>query len=722
MTTANDSSDFTTKGGVRIRRNTEPEVYDGARMLLVDSLDTRRGVLLSSDFEYPGRYTRWDMGFIDPPVEVSAIGRAARVRALNERGRILVDALAARLPDLPFLESHAATEDGFTAQIMDSTERFPEEQRSKQPSIFSLVREILDFFRAPEEEAFFGLYGSFGYNIAFQFEPLDRKQNLDGDQRDLLLYLPDRLLLVDHQRGEALWHNYEFDVGGQSTDGMARTGPIEDFKFAEPGPTQRDHAPGEYGQTVAKAKEYFKAGDLFETVPGVNTWQPVEEPPSVIFRRLMQVNPAPYGFFMNIGEQEYLVGASPEMFVRVEGRQVETCPISGTIRRGTDPIHDASQILTLLNSKKDESELTMCTDVDRNDKSRICEPGSVKVIGRRQIEMYSRLIHTVDHVVGTLRAEFDALDAFLSHAWAVTVTGAPKKWAMQFIEDHERSPRRWYGGAVGAAFANGNMNTGLTLRTIQFKDGIASVRAGATLLYDSDPAEEEDEIHVKASAFLDAISKPTPAGHNAQTPMQVETGAGKRILLVDHEDSFVHTLANYFRQTGAVVETMRFGFDLKVLDERTPDLVVFSPGPGEPSDFGMRETIAACLERELPVFGVCLGLQGIAEYFGAELKILDYPMHGKPSEVDVAASPMFTDLPERFTTARYHSIYIEADEAPEGIEVLGRTEDGVAMAIAHHSLPVWAVQFHPESILTLENDHGLQVIRNVVGMAVAAKG
>ncbi len=716
-----DINEFTTGGGIKIRRETEPEIYEGARMLLVDSLDSHRGVLLSSDFEYPGRYTRWDMGFIDPPVEISAIGRVARVRALSDRGRILVNALAKRLPDLHFLDSYDQSDDEFTAQIAESAERFPEEERSKQPSIFSLVREILDFLKAPEEEAFFGLYGSFGYNLAFQFEPLDRKQNLDADQRDLLLYLPDRLLLVDHQRGEALWYHYEFEIDGESTAGIARSGPVEAFKFAEPAPIQRDHAPGDYGETVSKAKEYFKAGDLFETVPGVNTWQPVEELPSVIFRRLMQVNPAPYGFFMNIGEQEYLVGASPEMFVRVEGRQVETCPISGTIRRGIDPIHDASQILRLLNSKKDESELTMCTDVDRNDKSRICEPGSVKVIGRRQIEMYSRLIHTVDHVIGTLRSEFDALDAFLSHAWAVTVTGAPKKWAMQFIEDHERSPRRWYGGAVGAAFANGNMNTGLTLRTIQFKDGIASVRAGATLLYDSDPNEEEDEIHVKASAFLDAISKPSPAGVNAQTPMQEQTGAGKRILLIDHEDSFVHTLANYFRQTGAVVETMRFGFDLAQLGGIAPDLVVFSPGPGKPSDFGMKETIGACLERNLPIFGVCLGLQGIAEYFGADLRVLDYPMHGKPSTVTVEESPMFMNLPKNFTTARYHSIYIAVDQAPTGIQVLGKTEDGVAMAIGHESLPVWAVQFHPESILTLENDHGLQVIRNVVGMAVAAE-
>jgi len=126
---------------------------------------------------------------------------------------------------------------------------------------------------------------------------------------------------------------------------------------------------------------------------------------------MRHINPSPYGFFINLGEGEYLVGASPEMYVRVNGKRVEPCPISGTIARGADAIEDATNIQTLLDSKKEESELTMCTDVDRNDKSRICEVGSVKVIGRRQIEMYSRLIHTVDHVEGTLRDGFDAVDA-----------------------------------------------------------------------------------------------------------------------------------------------------------------------------------------------------------------------------------------------------------------------------------------------------------------------
>ena len=718
MSVPRETDSFATSGGVLVRCAAAPEAYENARMILVDRLDRRRGVLLSSDFEYPGRYTRWDMGFVDPPLQLVAAGRSARVTALSGRGRILADALAKRLPEWEFVERCAVDEDGFDVGIREPAGRFPEEERSRQPSVFSLVRAILDFAGAPDRERFLGLYGAFGYNLAFQFEPLERGSNREDGSRDLVLYLPDRLLVVDHQRGEATWRSYEFEVDGRTTAGIARGGPDEPFRFAPACEGGSDHAPGDYAATVGAAKERFRAGDLFETVPGVDTWRPVAEPPSAVFRRLMRANPAPYGFFMNLGEQEYLVGASPEMFVRVEGRRVETCPISGTIRRGGDPIADAHRIRTLLNSEKDESELTMCTDVDRNDKSRICEPGSVKVIGRRQIEMYSRLIHTVDHVEGTLREGFDALDAFLSHTWAVTVTGAPKKWAMQFIEDHERSPRRWYGGAVGAAFANGNMNTGLTLRTIQFRGGIASVRAGATLLFDSDPAEEEDEIRVKASAFLDAIAGDAPSA--APEDGNGAAGRGLDVLLVDHDDSFVHTLANYFRQTGARVVTLRSGFGMGVLDERRPGLVVLSPGPGEPRDFRVAETVAACVARGIPLFGVCLGLQGVAEHFGAKLRILETPVHGKPSEIETADVPLFRGLPRCYSVGRYHSIYVARDEAPEALEVTAWTRDGVAMALQHRTLPVWAVQFHPESILGLEAGRGLALIRNAAALAAAA--
>jgi anthranilate synthase len=359
----------------------------------------------------------------------------------------------------------------------------------------------------------------------------------------------------------------------------------------------------------------------------------------------------------------------------------------------------------------------MCTDVDRNDKSRICEPGSVRVIGRRQIELYSRLIHTVDHVEGTLRPGFDALDAFLCHTWAVTVTGAPKAWAMQFVEDHERSARAWYGGAVGLIGFDGGLNTGLTLRTIRVLDGVAEVRAGATLLYDSEPEAEEEETHVKASALLDAIRR--PAGVEAEAPRAYETrvGAGLRILLVDHQDSFVHTLANYLRQTGAEVATWRAGFPHAELDRLRPDLVVLSPGPGSPSDFDVAGTLAALRERRLPAFGVCLGLQGLVEHLGGKLDVLGYPMHGKPSWIEVRGGALFEGLPKRFRAGRYHSLYARPEALPLALRVTAESEDGVIMAVEHEREPLAAVQFHPESILT-PRELGLRILANAVAKLV----
>jgi len=597
--------------------------------------------------------------------------------------------------------------------IREATTRFPEEQRSRQPSVFSVLRALIALFKSPEDEHL-GFYGAFGYDLVFQFEPTQLRLPRPADQRDLVLYLPDEILIVDHMRQQASLYRYEFTAGGKSTSGLPRETPRAAYR-ADLGPSvlppESDHAPGEFPALVEKAKESFKRGDLFEVVPGQLFSRPCPDRPSTVFERLKKANPAPYGALINLGGGEFLVSASPEMYVRVEGKRIETCPISGTIRRGADPIEDADRILELLNSKKDESELTMCTDVDRNDKSRVCVAGSVKVIGRRQIEMYSRLIHTVDHVEGELRPEFDALDGFLSHAWAVTVTGAPKLWAIRFIEANERSSRRWYGGAIGRLTFDGNMNTGLTLRTIRMKDGVGEVRAGATLLFDSDPVSEDEECRLKGSALFAAIagSRAAAPAAAATTP---QTGRGRRILLIDHEDSFVHTLAGYVRQTGAECVTMRHDFARAELGNGPAlDLALLSPGPGRPDDFAMRETLDLLLKRGIPVFGVCLGLQGIVEYFGGSLDVLDTPMHGKPSVIKAEGNRLFGSLPAEFTVGRYHSLYARRSALPSALSVAAETvNDGVIMAIEHKSLPIAAVQFHPESVMTSPGAVGMPII------------
>jgi len=725
------------------------------------------------------RYARWSLGFVDPPLEIAGIGQKCTIRALNDRGKVLLSAVEHAMNQLQndgVLQSLDVGDDKIDVTIVPPAEvgTFSEEDRSRQvsfvvcsiviiiifkndrikythmtkycltqPSLFSVVRSLVDLFGYEDGDGQLGLYGAFGYDLTFQFEPIDLKQNRDPTQRDLLLYLPDEIFVVDQDKRDAWKITYDFSVDGKSTKGMERgVGEIAAFQPFDNNDTEavakfsdRDTPKNEFTKSVELAKKEFKVGNLFEAVVSQTFREKMDSdiPPSMLFRRLRERNPSPYGFFINLGEQEYLVGASPEMFVRCEkiekndyrenAIRVETCPISGTVARGEDALEDAKRVRSLIMNQKEESELTMCTDVDRNDKSRICEPGSVKVIGRRQIEMYSRLIHTVDHVEGYLRKEFDALDAFLCHTWAVTVTGAPKTWAIQFLEDVERSPRCWYGGAVGLVGFDGSLNTGLTLRTVRVKNGVAEVRAGATLLYDSDPEAEELETELKASAMMDAIVQgaDTPSVSTTST-VEEKVGQGKKIVLVDHEDSFVHTLGNYLRQTGAEVQTLRSGpstldaIEKMVQSGEKPDMVVLSPGPGNPSDFGLSKTIALLTKYSIPGFGVCLGLQGMVEHFGGELGVLDYPMHGKPSPVTLTSDGMkdgsiFNGIPKTFEVARYHSLHGIKDKIPDCLDITALTEDNIVMGIQHKSLPFAAVQFHPESILTSPS-HGMTIIKN----------
>ena len=708
------SETYETKGGIAVSRTRRPTPYADAVSGYVDKLDERRGAVFSSNYEYPGRYTRWDTAIVDPPLAISSHGRKVWIEAYNERGEVLLSFVAERLATVADLTLGARTARRLDLTVNEPSRAFTEEERSKMPTVFTVLRAVVDLFYSDADSAI-GLFGAFGYDLAFQFDVIKLSMQRPEDQRDMVLFLPDEILVVDHHAAKAWIDRYDFAKDGVTTAGKSGEIAPEPFQRTTVTPPKGDHKPGEYAELVVKAKESFRRGDLFEVVPGQKFMERCDSKPSEISNRLKAINPSPYSFFINLGHQEYLVGASPEMFVRVSGRRIETCPISGTIRRGEDAIADSEQILKLLNSKKDESELTMCSDVDRNDKSRVCEPGSVKVIGRRQIEMYSRLIHTVDHIEGRLREDMDAFDGFLSHAWAVTVTGAPKLWAMRFIENHEKSPRAWYGGAIGMVGFNGDMNTGLTLRTIRIKDGIAEVRAGATLLNDSDPHEEEAETELKASAMISAI-RDARAGNSGKVARDVaRVGQGVKILLVDHEDSFVHTLANYFRQTGAEVSTVRTPVPEEIFDRVDPDLVVLSPGPGNPKDFDCKATIRTARAKGLPIFGVCLGLQALAEAYGGELRQLAVPMHGKPSRIRVLEPGIvFSGLSNEVTVGRYHSIFADPKTLPSDFTITAESEDGTIMGIEHVKEPIAAVQFHPESIMTLGQDAGMRMIENVV--------
>lgn len=702
---------YNTPAGITVERRRKELSPNEAIEAVRQGLRTQAGCLFSSGYEYPGRYSRWDIGFFNPPLEIRGQGRNFSLVAKNEKGNVLVTLLSDILAEHPHIvQQERLSDEEWTCTLKEMVSFFPEEQRSRQPSAFTLLRHLIEQMGSSQEDKL-GFYGAFGYDLVFQFDPIDLKHPRE-DVLDFKLYLPDIITVVDRRLEEAVEIHYDFSSSEASTLGLSRESkPCSDL-HAQPGTPKDPDPKGLYADKVRTVQEGCKRGDFFEVVLSRTLQVPFEGSALEVFERIQHRNPSPYEFLIQL-EDEQLVGASPEMFVRVDGNRVETCPISGTVARGDTPLEDADQIRQLLSSDKEEAELTMCTDVDRNDKSRVCKPETVKVLGRRLIEVYSKVIHTVDHVEAELRDDMDGLDAFLSHMWAVTLSGSPKKAAMQAIEDLEDSPRGWYGGAVGALFFNGDINTGITIRTVQLKKGLANIRVGATLLAASDPASEEKETEIKAEAFVKAITEPELIPTSEEyLPTQ---GRGKKVLFVDHQDSFVHTLAGYMRRTGAEVLTLRSGFPLSYLDDFDPDLVFLSPGPFNPDHFNLPELILELKKRELPLFGVCLGLQGMVEAHGGKLGILDIPQHGVHAQIEHNNESVFEGLPSPFRASRYHSLFAIEEHLPAELKVTARSQDGVIMGIQHRSYPMAAVQFHPESIHALRRDAGLRLLDNAIG-------
>src|ERR1700704_5717517 len=450
---------YSTRSGIAVTRVVSKVSFRKGLSGLLKDLDTHRGVYLSSGYEFPGRYSRWDFASTRPPLEIIAIDRDVEFRPLNQRGEMLNQMLRPVLSRNPHWESFGPQGGSLKGRLQPLPKLFPEEERSKQPSAFSILRTLIEEFRHPEDSRL-ALIGAFGYDLLFQFEPIEKKLPRGG-HKDLHLFFCDDIYFMDRKKEQIERYQWDFEFEAISTRGLERVGQVPDLpKPAKPAPVPTgvvsDHTPEEYMANVETVRAGMAPGGFYAVVLRQTFRAPYAGKPSALFLRMQQASPSPYEFLIQFGDEQ-LIGASPEMFVRVEGDRVETCPISGTARRTGDPFREAQNIRELLNSTKEESELTMCTDVDRNDKSRVCKPGSVKVVARKLIESYVGLFHTVDHVEGYLEEGFDSLDAFLSHMWAVTLIGAPKKAAAQAIENLEKDARGWYGGAIGMMKLKGDI-------------------------------------------------------------------------------------------------------------------------------------------------------------------------------------------------------------------------------------------------------------------------
>jgi anthranilate synthase component 1 len=341
---------------------------------------------------------------------------------------------------------------------------------------------------------------------------------------DGVFMLADALLVFDHvrRRVKVVAHVLPDTTGGDIAaayaaaqakidDLLARLrsslGPLSIANFH---PEYFDAAPvhnttlAEYREKVRRAKEYIAAGDIFQVVLSQRLDRPTAADPFTIYRALRAVNPSPYMYFLQFGDFQ-IVGASPELLVRLEDGTVTNHPIAGTYPRGKDEAEDDALAARLLADEKERAEHIMLVDLGRNDVGRVAVPGTVRVPKLLEVERYSHVMHLVSNVEGQLRPDLSGTDALRACFPAGTVSGAPKIRAMEIIAELERDRRGPYSGAVGYVSFDGALDTAITLRTMVVKDGVVSMQAGGGVVADSDPRREYEECFHKLGGSLRAV-------------------------------------------------------------------------------------------------------------------------------------------------------------------------------------------------------------------------
>ncbi|HKZ69901.1 MAG TPA: chorismate-binding protein, partial [Anaerolineales bacterium] len=264
-----------------------------------------------------------------------------------------------------------------------------------------------------------------------------------------------------------------------------------------------------YEANVERAREHIAAGDIFQVVVSQRLSRETTAKPFDIYRALRRLNPSPYMFFFDFkdlaGEPLQVIGASPEILTRLEGRTATVRPIAGTRPRGESHLTDIANEASLLADPKERAEHVMLVDLGRNDLGRVCKYGTVKVDELMTVERYSHVMHIVSHVTGTLRDDADAFDLLRATFPAGTVSGAPKVRAMEIIAELEGEARGLYAGFVGYVGFDGSMDTCIAIRTMLMRGNMVSVQAGAGLVADSVPASEYEESMSKARALIKAV-------------------------------------------------------------------------------------------------------------------------------------------------------------------------------------------------------------------------
>ena len=367
-----------------------------------------------------------------------------------------------------------------------------------------------------------GLFGYLGYDMIRLVERLPEVNPDPLGLPDAMMLRPSVVAVLDGVKGDVIlvapaWANSGLSAKAayaqaaervmDATRALDRALPahrtLSDAFEASPPVSNFSHE--NYLAAVEKAKDYIRAGDIFQVVPSQRWTQEFREPPFSLYRSLRRTNPSPFMFFFNFGGFQ-VIGASPEILVRVFGKEVTIRPIAGTRPRGATPAEDKANELDLMADKKELAEHLMLLDLGRNDTGKVSKIGTVKPTEQFIVERYSHVMHIVSNVVGELADDQDALSAFFAGMPAGTVSGAPKVRAMEIIDELEPEKRGVYGGGCGYFSSNGDMDMCIALRTAVLQDEKLYIQAGGGVVYDSDPEAEYQETVHKSNAIRKAAA------------------------------------------------------------------------------------------------------------------------------------------------------------------------------------------------------------------------
>ena len=633
---------------------------------LLASLDTLPGAWLGCDVQSEGLYRRESMGCSAPALGFQLDGSELRVLALSQTGATLLEHIRP-------LAAFEVIEGGLAVT-------FPAADAHPHP-VIGLLRSFLALFSPPCAEL--GLYGAF----SFDFYRLARAEALPDDgRRRMMLYFPDRILVTNEK--STRWVDFRFpDLN-----------PALEIPFGCPHPVRvesetDDLPPGGHAKQVREGLKLLASGDLFSLVLSQTFRRRFNVRTSAAFAALRSLNPYPAMFFLNLGGGERLFGASPDLQVRADHDWVESAPVCGTLRRGVDPIEDADQVCALLVSDKEDASLAACADSDRNDKAKVCVPGSIELVTHRRVHLFSTIMHTIDHVRGRRRPGVDALDILLAHSTPATVTGLPKPAAIRAIEEIETTWRGWYAGAVARLSTDGSAEVFTVLRAARIVGTLAEVRTGGNLLVDSDPEKEEEETRLKAETLFRVLSGVSPRAPESALNFERRY----RVVLLGPDDPMLACLKECLQRIGCdVADSIEGdGGATLVLSDTSPEALQVRMGSPSPV--------------------LALGTAGLAllKAQGGALKTLPEPRYARRISAQPQAGGFAAHLGP-LELGLYARQAIETKGLPSNWKASLICREGWVIAAERLDLPQIVVLCRPDSVQSLKAEAGRRLLRTAL--------